>query len=162
MYQGTFNPFEGVSDEQFATLEQAWNSMTLWFEYSAGLVVVGILGMAAETFALGRDWASSGWALLPLLLVLGSVVCLGVAVFKTFLYWHFRLKFTGKGFLAIQRDLVVGFWRPPYLPRVIVTVVVVIGIIGTTYFRGKDPAIYFLILGAVFVIGRRIRAHFHF
>ena len=154
------NPFAGMSDDQFDTLERAWNSMTCWFEYSVAVVVVGILGMAAETFTLGHDWASSGWALLPELLVVGSAICLVVAVAKTFIYWRFRLKFSGKGFFAIQRDLTLGYWRRPYLLRVIMTAVVVVGIVAATYFRGTDPAMYLLILGAVFLVGRRIKSHF--
>jgi hypothetical protein len=155
-----FDPFEGMSDDQVDTLAHAWNSMTRWFEYSLGLVVVGGLGMVATNLILGPDWASSGWALLPELLVVGSVVCLIVAVAKTFIYWHVRLRFSGKGFLAVQRDLVVGYWRRPYLPRVILAIVVAIGVIAAVYFRGTDPAVYLLIFGSVFLIARRIQAHF--
>ncbi|OLB16155.1 MAG: hypothetical protein AUH10_00090 [Gammaproteobacteria bacterium 13_2_20CM_66_19] len=155
-----FDPFVGMSDDQVDRLAHAWRSMTRWYEYSVALVAVGILGMVGTNLLLGPDWASSAWALLPELVVLSSVVCLAVAVAKTVVYWHFRLKFSGKGFLAIQRDLVVGYWRRPYLPRVILAVVVVIGIVAATHFRGTDPPIYLLILGAVFLIARRIKAYF--
>lgn len=153
-------PYDEMSTSQLDSLITAWGSMTRWFEYSLAFVVVGGLGLVALSMILGPDWASSGWALIPELLMVGSVICLVVAVAKVLGFWMLRVKYSGLSIVSIQKNAIAGYWRRPYLPRVILILVTIAGLIGAVYFRLADPPIYLLVLGAFFILARRIRSYF--
>jgi hypothetical protein len=152
--------YDEMSTSQLDSLIIAWGSMTRWFEYSLAFVVVGGVGLLTLSMILGPDWAASGCALLPELLIVGSIVCLFVAIGKAFYFWWLRVKYSGVSIVSIQKGAIAGYWRRPYLPRVILIIVTIAGVIGAVYFRHADPPIYLLILGAFFILARRIRSYF--
>jgi hypothetical protein len=151
--------YDDLSEEQFDSLEWAWTSMTRWFWYSLGLVGAGVLAGGAVNFLVGPDWNSSGWILIPELLVVGAVVCLFVALAMGGIFWRRHLKFSQRSAFRLYWDLLVSNWHAPYLPRIALGALLVVGIFMVIYVRNNSPAMYLFVLATAAVVARWIRSY---
>ncbi len=151
--------YDDSSSEHLDSLESAWRWMTRWFVYSLVLVAAVLVAGVALTFLVGPEWSSSGWVLIPEFLLLGSVVCLFIALAMAVVFWSRHLKFSQRSVFRMYWDLWLGFWHPPYLPRVALGVLLLVGIVVVIYVRNNSPAMYLLVLAAVAVIARWLRSY---